>query len=85
MNSSPRHSTCPQQCQQELNEIGDHHGPQSTGNGVSEHQGGHDDQQHQRVGEATGCLNRLIGDDAQCRDHLAHGEEGITDADAVHR
>ena len=85
MNSGPGNGCCPHQRQQELNEICDHHGPKATSDGVGQHEGSHDDQQQHGVGETTGGLDRLIGDDAECLDHLAHGEEGVTDADAVDR
>ena len=85
MHGSPSHGGGPQQCQEQLNKISDHHGPQPPGHGVRQHQGSHDAQQQQRVGDPSGGGHRLVGDDAKSLHHFAHGQEGVTDADAVDR
>ena len=71
-----------EQSQHQLNQIGHHHSPEPPGHGVSQHHQSHHRQQPQRVGHTEG--RRASGDDAQRFHHLAQGQKGVTDADAVH-
>ena len=85
MNCRPGHGHRPQQSEHQLHKIGDHHSPKPSGHGVSEHQYSHNGQQDHRVGNPPESRHRLVRHDAQGFHHLAHRQEGIANADAVHR
>ena len=78
-----RHRQGTTEGQQQLQTIGDNNGPKTASHRVNEHQGRHHQQQPNRVGEAR--QGRLTADDAQGFHHLAHGQKGIANANAIHR
>ena len=78
-----RHRQGTTEGQQQLQAIGDNNGPKAASHRVNEHQGRHHKQQPNRVGEAR--QGRLTTDDAQGFHHLAHGQKGIANANAIHR
>ena len=83
MEGSRGHSKGTRQRQHKLDEIGDHDGPESTGHGVTHHKQSHHHQEPDRVRQSQCC--GLTRHQPQRFHHLAEGEEGIADADAVHR
>ena len=66
-----------------LHQIGHHHGPETTGHGVGQHQNRHEGQQPNGVCDPR--QEELSGNKAKGFNHLAQGKEGIPNADAVDR
>ena len=83
MHRHHRHSKSAAKSKQQLDAIGDHHGPKAAGNGVNQHHGRYHHQQPDRIRQAA--KGRATLNDAQSLDHLAHGQKGVADADAIDR